>query len=90
MRFDCFRNLIGYEESLIDWNTASGDPICQRRAVNQFHDQRGDTVRLLETVDVASCCGVYEMASRSKALGRAFAPWNLRTVEPPNLRTLEP
>jgi hypothetical protein len=43
---------IGYEEGLNDWNTASGDPICQRRAVNQFHEQRGDTVRLLETVDV--------------------------------------
>jgi hypothetical protein len=50
--FDGFRNLIGYEKGLIDWNTAFGDPICQRRAVNQFHDQRGDTVRLLETVDV--------------------------------------
>ena len=50
--FQCFGNLLGDRQRLIDWNRPLRDAVGQRRSFDQLHDERLHAIRLLKAVDV--------------------------------------
>ena len=50
--FQGLRNLLGDRQRLIDRNRSLRDAVRERRSLDQLHDERLHTVRLLQAVDV--------------------------------------
>ena len=71
-RFERFGNLLRDGEGFVNRQRPVCDPVCQRRALDQFHDQsRLHTVRLLQAVDRA-------MLGWFRAARTSASRWNLR------------
>ena len=50
--FERLGNLLRDRKRLTDWDRRGRDPIGERRALDQFHDQGSDAAAVLESMDL--------------------------------------